>query len=340
MDQARSVAATFTLKQRHLDVNATGTGPGYVQSSPAGIDCSAADPFHTDCSEDFTDGTGVDLVAHSAANSAFSGWSGGGCTGAAVTCHLTMDQARSVTATFTRRAATVKTCPNCPSTGPGQTTLVIGSSPPSASMEVIVNVTFRGQVVASRVLALDASGAGRLDYAWKCGEVGQHDVSVAPTADPGYHASGPQTSFVAQDCAQRWDGDVGRVIAGHRTSLKLDDAWRRQAAYRVCLIRPHRFRSCADRQILSTGWDRWRPRRRLEVGSYRVEWFIDGQIVTRTRFWARRATPGPSSGGPCHRGLCATCDPGNPRHGPEHLPRRTKRDGVWSAVSRSRRVAL
>jgi hypothetical protein len=93
MDAARSVTATFTLKTETLDVSANGTGTGSVASSPAGIDCGAT------CSAGFDYNTSVTLTATPDVDSMFVGWTGD-CTGLAA-CVVTMDQARSVTATFT-----------------------------------------------------------------------------------------------------------------------------------------------------------------------------------------------------------------------------------------------
>ena len=93
MDAAKSVTATFTLKQYALTVNHDGTGSGTVTSSPSGIDCGF------DCTESYDHGTLVTLMATAAADSSFTSW-GGGCTGSGA-CVVTMDAARSVTATFT-----------------------------------------------------------------------------------------------------------------------------------------------------------------------------------------------------------------------------------------------
>jgi hypothetical protein len=95
MDQARSVTATFeaTPPVDHT-LTVSVVGQGTVTSSPPGIDCG------TDCSESYTENTVVDLTATPASGWQFSSWSGD-CTGTG-TCQVTMDQARSVTATFTR----------------------------------------------------------------------------------------------------------------------------------------------------------------------------------------------------------------------------------------------
>src|SRR5437867_2445063 len=92
MDAAKSVTATFTLKPV-LTVAIYGTGTGTVTSAPAGINCGG------DCSEAYSPNTVVALTAVPSTGSVFSGWSGA-CTGSGG-CSITMDAAKSVTATFT-----------------------------------------------------------------------------------------------------------------------------------------------------------------------------------------------------------------------------------------------
>ena len=96
MDAAKSVIATFALQTFALTTSKSGTGSGTVTSSPAGINCGA------DCSEPYTSGAAVTLTATAAAGSIFTGWSGA-CTGT-TTCTVTMDAAKSVTATFSQAA--------------------------------------------------------------------------------------------------------------------------------------------------------------------------------------------------------------------------------------------
>jgi hypothetical protein len=91
MDQARSVTATFVAVMP-LTVAKAGSGGGAVTSSPAAIDCGST------CDATLDLGTEVTLTVVPAAGSRFDGWSGA-CTGTAA-CTVTMDQARSVTATF------------------------------------------------------------------------------------------------------------------------------------------------------------------------------------------------------------------------------------------------
>jgi hypothetical protein len=98
MDAPRTVTANFEVL-RTLTVNKDGTGTGTVTStdddSTAGnnIDCGS------DCVQQYPHGTTVTLTAAADSGSAFTGWSGEGCSGTG-TCVVTMDAPRTVTATF------------------------------------------------------------------------------------------------------------------------------------------------------------------------------------------------------------------------------------------------
>jgi uncharacterized repeat protein (TIGR02543 family) len=88
-----TVTANFTLSTYILDVSKTGTGAGTVTSNPAGINCGLA------CSEAYNYNTPVTLSVSASTGSTFTVWNGA-CTGTG-TCHVMMNAAKSVTATFT-----------------------------------------------------------------------------------------------------------------------------------------------------------------------------------------------------------------------------------------------
>ena len=92
MDAAKTVTANFTLNTYALTVSKTGEGT--ITSNPAGITCGS------DCTETFNHGAVVVLTAAPATGYSFTGWSGGVCSGTG-TCSVTMDAAKSATATFT-----------------------------------------------------------------------------------------------------------------------------------------------------------------------------------------------------------------------------------------------
>jgi Divergent InlB B-repeat domain len=96
LNVSKEAIATFTLKQYNLHISTTGDGE--VTSDPVGIDCGTTG---TDCDQMYEHGTSVTLTATPAPlpvpNSVT--W-GGACDGTQLTCSLTMDGPKSVTATF------------------------------------------------------------------------------------------------------------------------------------------------------------------------------------------------------------------------------------------------
>ncbi len=88
-----AVSFTPSAPSLGLTVAKAGTGTGTVISQPAGIQCGPT------CTANFTQGSAVTLTASPNAGSNFTGWSGA-CSGSAG-CALSMDAAKSVTATFT-----------------------------------------------------------------------------------------------------------------------------------------------------------------------------------------------------------------------------------------------
>ena len=104
MDAAKSVTATFTLNTFTLSVSKSGNGSGIVTSSPTGINCGAT------CSADYNFNTTVTLTPAPSAGSAFSGW-GGACSGTGA-CIVTIDAAKSVSASFTLITYTVSGFPS------------------------------------------------------------------------------------------------------------------------------------------------------------------------------------------------------------------------------------
>ena len=94
MDGAKTVNAQFDLVQRLLSLTKQGNGNGSVTSDAGGINCPGI------CAASYAHGSAVVLSANVGANSTFTGWGGGVCSGANTTCNVTMDAAKNVTATF------------------------------------------------------------------------------------------------------------------------------------------------------------------------------------------------------------------------------------------------
>ncbi len=104
MKEARSATARFRPQKRTLAV--TKTAGGSVSSAPAGISCGA------DCAQDYDYGTAVELTAAAESGYDFASWGGDCSASASSTCELTMDEARTASASFAAEcaAATVAHC--------------------------------------------------------------------------------------------------------------------------------------------------------------------------------------------------------------------------------------
>jgi hypothetical protein len=133
------VAATFI---NPLVIQKTGTGTGSVVSVPSGINCGST------CAAQFATGTLVSLSASASVGSSFAGWSGA-CTGTG-TCVLTMDQAKNVTAEFTRQYFTLTVA----RTGTGGGT--VSSSPAGISCGATCEYVFDAGTVVGLSAVADA----------------------------------------------------------------------------------------------------------------------------------------------------------------------------------------
>jgi hypothetical protein len=91
-----TVAAAVSTKTLSVTKTGTAVTRGTVTSSPAGISCGST------CSAVFATNSNVTLRVVTNGNGVFAGWSGGGCSGTGV-CTVTMDVAKTVTATINRR---------------------------------------------------------------------------------------------------------------------------------------------------------------------------------------------------------------------------------------------
>ena len=89
-----AAALGSSLEIYPLTVIRDGDGEGRVRSQPGGIDCGDT------CEAGFPRDATVTLSAIPAPGAGFAGW-GGACDGTALTCELSMDAARTVTASFT-----------------------------------------------------------------------------------------------------------------------------------------------------------------------------------------------------------------------------------------------
>jgi hypothetical protein len=211
LDQDRSVTATFDMvaSTQTLSVTTTGSGSGTVTSSPSGINCGVA------CSAAFTQGTIVTLSASAAAGSTFTGW-GGACTGTG-SCTVTMDQDRSVTATFNTIAGLKSTSTTYTGGSSVQYSDAVTLSGTLLDTSVTPNIGVAGKQL-DFTLGTQTTSAGPTDVAGNAATslvVTQQPGSVTTVAtafagDTIYAASNDSDPFAIakEDCTVAYTGDT------------------------------------------------------------------------------------------------------------------------------------
>ncbi len=162
--------ALYTLYTLYtLTVSKEGPGSGTVTSSPSGIDCGS------DCSESYNQKTIVILTAKPDADSAFGGWSGGGCSGTGQ-CSVAMNADETVTATF----------------NPQQYTLTVNINP-SASGSVTKNPDKLTYVYGEQVILTAMPSPGYAFYNWS-GDASGTSNPITLTIDSNKTAAANFTS--------------------------------------------------------------------------------------------------------------------------------------------------
>jgi hypothetical protein len=96
-----AVKATFAINKYDLTVTKTGEGTGTVTSTDSKINCGSA------CTAAYNYNSSVTLSALADSEYVFSGWAGGGCSGAG-TCSVTITNGTIVTANFQCRPEPVR----------------------------------------------------------------------------------------------------------------------------------------------------------------------------------------------------------------------------------------
>ena len=134
-----------------LTVATAGSGSGTVASTPLGISCPP------DCVEAYPGGTMVRLVASSAGDSLFAGWSGGGCGGTGP-CDLVVTGDTMVMANFALMSqAGLQLVLNRQTFRPGDTMIVTVALTPGVT-PVVVDAYIVLRLPAGTLLSLQAGG--------------------------------------------------------------------------------------------------------------------------------------------------------------------------------------
>lgn len=166
MTAAQNVTATFNkLGSFVLTVTKAGSGTGTVTSTsnPAQtnqINCGST------CTASYPSQTQVTLTATPDASMSFAGFSGGGCTGTSTTCIVTIDAAKTVTATF--NSATLRQL-TLTKEGMGDGT-VTSTSSPAQTAQINCGATCQVNFPNNATVTLTASPDENSDFAGWSGE--------------------------------------------------------------------------------------------------------------------------------------------------------------------------
>lgn len=171
MSSARSVSATFEVRQAALRVNTAGVGLGTVSSSPGGISCTSGG--NGPCSAVFALGSQVSLTASPATGSTFDGWSGA-CTGTGG-CTVTMNALADVTATFSRVLVPLTVT----MVGPTGGTITSSTGDACSTSGVSTACTFRVPQGTTVRLSINAGAGVRFTgYSGACSGTGVCDIAM------------------------------------------------------------------------------------------------------------------------------------------------------------------
>jgi hypothetical protein len=154
-----------------LSVSASGGGEGSLVSTVAGIDCDAS------CEAQVRAGAQVSLTATPDEHSAFTGWSGSGCSGTG-TCTVTMSQARTVSASFEELAGP----PASSSPSPSESVAPPPTSPRLTATQTVITQKGTLRVAVSGKMApkrLPRNGAAPISVSVG-GQISTTDRSLPP----------------------------------------------------------------------------------------------------------------------------------------------------------------
>ena len=202
------VVATFTNNSKSLSVNVVGSGTGTVTSVPTGISCSLES-----CLSRYVTNNSVVLKATPDASSVFSGW-GGACSGTG-TCQVTMDVAKSITASFALGQAITNFSPPTGKTyGDADITLTAtgGASGNPVTFSV---VSGPGTVSGTNNATLTITGAGTIVV--KASQAGNASYSAAPDLTTNITVA-PKTVTITANNASRAYGAANPTAPGFKAT--------------------------------------------------------------------------------------------------------------------------
>ncbi len=177
MDKTKSVKAAFAAYKLKIIKTGKKQGTGNVTSIPAGIDCGAT------CQNIYPSGTTVTLSAVPDSGSSFTGWTPKSLCSGTDPCTVTMNTARTVTATFS-----------------GSPTSGTDTVPPSVPGLLSFSWTGRTQVKLYWYESTDTGGSGLAGYI-----IYRNGIRIATTDSTTYSDTGLSPDKVYTYTASAYD---------------------------------------------------------------------------------------------------------------------------------------
>jgi glucose/arabinose dehydrogenase len=200
---ATAVSAAFGLSSFTLTVERSGTGSGTITSADGRIGCPVT------CATGYASGTTVTLAASADAGSAFTGWSGGGCSGTGP-CAVTLGADTTVTAIFVQQGFTLSVA----TTGPGS----VKSGPAGISCGTTCVAAF---APGTMVMLTAAAAAGATFAGWSGACAGTAGLCAVTMTAAQSAAATFAASFGGAFADDPLAARVTPVKAVHVTDLRL-----------------------------------------------------------------------------------------------------------------------
>ncbi len=220
------------------------SGNGSIKSSISGIDCG------TTCSAYFQQNSIIKLTATPAAGSYFNGWSGG-CTSQSISCSVTLDAAKTVTADFTTTPPALQTWAMTYGAGAEWADSIQQTSDGGY---IFAGTSYTTDPVGGDGLVVKLSSSGSIEWQKSYGASGTTETlqSIQQRADGGYIAAGYKGAAawilkLNSDGTVVWDKEIsdGSNSFGN---FKIDIQQTADAGYVL---------TTSHENVSISGWDAW-----------------------------------------------------------------------------------
>ncbi len=224
VDSVKTVTATFTTggTPTTYDFYVGKSGSGKITSSDGKISCGI------DCYEKYAAGTRVTLAATPDSGSTFSSW-GGACSsaGTSLSCTVTMDGAKSVSAVFAgpvgdKTSPTVSASHDILNPQPGQEVTIIATASDDSGKTPSIALFVDGSVVAARCYNIEGARICEYKSAYASGTHNYYATATDSSGNVGRYPSSGARSFTVGSGTGGGGGGTGPDYTKPTVSFYMD----------------------------------------------------------------------------------------------------------------------